>query len=740
MIASRFPLGVAASISYSETFYRRLLVELDSLELAFLAARKQLALDALKQRRTERTLDWAGLQLYSRHDDGDDSRPIVFRPFRGLLSSEPEHRRFFFGRESELAEVLREQEERAGLLLQRRLSQSAQEWEHLGRDESLLYRGMQLARALEWSETWKLRMSALSRQFLDACRELQNREQQEAAARQQREREGSEKLRQMSLDLQVDRGYQLLFEKDKPLEALLWLHRAYQAGSHNSTLGDLLKSALVSLDSMQVFLDHTATVLYACWNPNGMQILTVSHTSEVVLFAADSGERMSGFQDDGPLSMCPVFSPDGSRFAVASTASGVRIYATDGSTLVTELAGLTSSVTGMEWSPDSRRVAVKSGSLLPAQIFDAATGALLTTLLGTPHPIRSLTWSPDGRWVVTAGNSAKIFAPDSGEIVKELSGPTSGVLSAAFASSGRYLATVCDAGTLQIFDPVSWLLIKELGGKDAAISSVAFSPDGSRILTHGPGQAARIYDTDSWECCATLRTDSVDSADWSPDGSQVAVVCRQKSVQVFDAQSGYRTASMWAHGGHMASARFGPSGQRILTHGGDHLAMIFSAETARLVAALPKQPGAVFHACYSPDNRKVITACADGVVRVFAAYSGQLLLCLSKQAGAVYSAVFSPDSTRIVTAGANGDAHIFAADSGHLLLSLAGHEGAVYSAVFAPHSPVVVTTCADGGARIFAADSGVMLARIDLGNGEYEPKHRAVTATWCVGTNELVIA
>lgn len=46
------------------------------------------------------------LQLYAREADGDDTRPVVFCPYRGLRAFEPEHRRFFFGRVREREETL----------------------------------------------------------------------------------------------------------------------------------------------------------------------------------------------------------------------------------------------------------------------------------------------------------------------------------------------------------------------------------------------------------------------------------------------------------------------------------------------------------------------------------------------------------------------------------------------------------------------------------------------------------
>ncbi|MCB9706934.1 MAG: CHAT domain-containing protein [Myxococcales bacterium] len=99
VVASRFPLSIDGSIVLTEALYRALLVELQPLERAFTEARGRLA------RLTEH-LDWASLQLYAREADGDDTRPVVFCPYRGLSAFEPEHRRFFFGREREHEETL----------------------------------------------------------------------------------------------------------------------------------------------------------------------------------------------------------------------------------------------------------------------------------------------------------------------------------------------------------------------------------------------------------------------------------------------------------------------------------------------------------------------------------------------------------------------------------------------------------------------------------------------------------
>ncbi|MCA9661799.1 MAG: CHAT domain-containing protein, partial [Myxococcales bacterium] len=98
VIGARVPLAVDASITFTRALYRGLAVELRSLEEAVLEARRELA-------QTPGEIAWATLQLYSRAADGEDSRPLIVRPYRGLLAFEPRHRRLLFGRDRESAEI-----------------------------------------------------------------------------------------------------------------------------------------------------------------------------------------------------------------------------------------------------------------------------------------------------------------------------------------------------------------------------------------------------------------------------------------------------------------------------------------------------------------------------------------------------------------------------------------------------------------------------------------------------------
>ncbi len=98
VVASRFPLSWDGARLFATELYDRMLRDLGTLEEAFLAARARLS------RRP--AFDWASLQLYARASDGEATRVFTARPYRGLAAFGPEHARFFFGRDAEVAEVV----------------------------------------------------------------------------------------------------------------------------------------------------------------------------------------------------------------------------------------------------------------------------------------------------------------------------------------------------------------------------------------------------------------------------------------------------------------------------------------------------------------------------------------------------------------------------------------------------------------------------------------------------------
>src|SRR5882724_4979374 len=85
-------------------------------------------------------------------------------------------------------------EDRAGLRLQRRITEAATEWQRSNRDGDLLYRGARLIQAQEWRARHEAELNPLEREFLDASIALKQRLEEHERAQQQRELDAAQKL------------------------------------------------------------------------------------------------------------------------------------------------------------------------------------------------------------------------------------------------------------------------------------------------------------------------------------------------------------------------------------------------------------------------------------------------------------------------------------------------------------------------------------------------------------------
>src|SRR5215472_2800822 len=85
-------------------------------------------------------------------------------------------------------------EDRAGLRLQRRITEAAQEWERSNQDPDLLYRGAKLVQAHDWRERRGPELNPLERDFLDASISLKHRLEREEKERRERELAAALKL------------------------------------------------------------------------------------------------------------------------------------------------------------------------------------------------------------------------------------------------------------------------------------------------------------------------------------------------------------------------------------------------------------------------------------------------------------------------------------------------------------------------------------------------------------------
>ena len=288
-------------------------------------------------------------------------------------------------------------------------------------------------------------------------------------------------------------------------------------------------------------------------------------------------------------------------------------------------------VTTVDWSPDGERLA-SGGVDRFVRVWDATTGELFDEWGPTSFTIREVDWSHDGErlaaisqdgWVYVweSASGAKLYSLSPGDL-HEYECPQR---SLAWSPTDKLLATSGESDTVHIRDGDSGHIVRTLPGslglptvnKRTCVPSVAWSPDGSLLAgaLRGSGDVL-VWDTASWEVQHRIagRTYFVYDAEWSPDGSRLAVTSHVPEIAIWNTRSWSLHSTLSTKSGPFTVAW---AGSTLAASGSDGVARVWDLESRRVVGEFLGNDKTVWSIDWSPGAERVAAAGQDGAIRVW---------------------------------------------------------------------------------------------------------------------------
>jgi WD40 repeat protein len=292
-------------------------------------------------------------------------------------------------------------------------------------------------------------------------------------------------------------------------------------------------------------------------------------------------------------------------------------------------------------------------------------------------PITALAFSPNSQRIVVSGyHELTLWKTAEGTLDRRIPGLAERIYGVGYSGDGKWLATASgDPGQYGLAR--LWTAEPGGGGKPVrdlaegqdAVFAAAFSPDGKKLATAGADRTVRVYETESGKLLFGIE----DHADWifdiafSPDGKRLASASRDKTSKVFDIEKKESLATFTGHGQPVYTVAFTPDGKAVTSGGEDGSIRVWTAEgEAKQVRQIGGFGGTVFKLRYSPDGQSLAACSQDQSVRVFNALDGTRIHSLQGHTDWVYTVAFSADSRTLASGSWDGEVRLWNLADGKL--------------------------------------------------------------------------
>ena len=375
------------------------------------------------------------------------------------------------------------------------------------------------------------------------------------------------------------------------------------------------------------------------------------------------------------------------------------------------LQGHTDDVTDIAFSPDGKKI-LSGSEDNTVRLWDTETGQLLYTLEGHTSSVTAIAFSSDGKKILSGSHdyTLRLWDTETGLLIHQLEGHTSSVTDIAFSRDGKQILSGSDDNTLRLWDTETGLLIHQLEGH-TLVTDIAFSRDGKQILSGSPDNTLRLWDTETGQTLHTLEGHTYEVTDiaFSRDGKQILSGSADSTVRLWRTETGIPLHTLEGHTNAVYDIAFSRDGKQILSGSADSTVRLWDTETGLLIRTLEGHTSFVTDIAFSPDGKQILSGSSDNTLRLWDTESGQLLHTLEGHKTNFSDIALSPDGKQILSGIDDKTLRLWDTETGLLIHTLEGHKSWVTAIAFSPNGKKILSGSEDNTVRLWDTETGQLL-------------------------------
>ncbi|MCP4664698.1 MAG: TIR domain-containing protein, partial [bacterium] len=279
----------------------------------------------------------------------------------------------------------------------------------------------------------------------------------------------------------------------------------------------------------------------------------------------------------------------------------------------------------------------------------------------------------------------------------------------------------------QAAEPLA-VLERKLEGHHNWVMSVAVSPDGKWAVSGSEDRTVKIWDLETGECRDTLtkHKNHVRSVAITPDGRRILSSSADRTIKVWDVRSGHCTISLSAQKWPVDFAIPFTDGRRVLSGSDYGNIRLWAVDSGDSLATLHGKYGdGICCAAVSQDGKRAVSGDAGGRIAVWNLETGEYRAMLQRHRDIVRSVQITPDGRQAISASDDGTAKLWEMETGRCVGTFEGHRQEVYSVAISPDGTLVASAGIRGWIQLWDLKSAQCLQVIEL-----EANQRAASVTF----------
>lgn len=328
-----------------------------------------------------------------------------------------------------------------------------------------------------------------------------------------------------------------------------------------------------------------------------------------------------------------------------------------------------SNINSISISYDKTRLAASSnnGNVL---IYDLSKNKLLYSFSAHNGIVNSLDFSVDNNLLTTAGSDSVIKVwncANWSQISKSIK--FNGAINAVnFSFSGLNIVAGCNNNDLIVLNSITGDTVKILKGHNKLVNKAFYTLDDSKIISGDYNGNVFIWDTKKYEVIKKFKVEGFLSA-IILDGSRTFFNCSEY-ILVFDVEKMVTLKSLSNHIQSVSSVAISPDGKIVATGSWDKTVKLWNLESGNLVATLCGHTDGILSLSFSPDGERLVSAGFDKTVKVWSVKTGLLLNNLLGHTDFIWKVNFSPDGSLVVSSDWSNTVKLWNTNTGELLKSI----------------------------------------------------------------------